>query len=103
MRKALLLGTAFVLASSLPSVAVTDYEVEQLRQMIEQMGSELQQVKEENQRLKQELQALKGRTPVKVGKAPSFRSKSGKAVDFYGYFKIDAAYSDSKAVFSFQF
>ncbi|TCK05438.1 DcaP family trimeric outer membrane transporter [Phorcysia thermohydrogeniphila] len=96
MRRALLLGTAFILSSSLPALAVTDYEVEQLRQMIEQMRIELQQVKEENRRLKEEIRLLKGGATAKG--APSFKSKSGKSVDFYGFFKIDAAYSDSKAV-----
>ncbi len=99
MRKALLLGTVFVLSSSLPSLAASDYEVQQLREMIEQMRSELQQVKEENRKLREEIQALKGgAVPLKGARAPSFKSKSGKSVDFYGYFKIDAAYSDSKAV-----
>ena len=99
MRKALLLGTVFVLSSSLPSLAASDYEVQQLREMIEQMRSELQQVKEENRKLREEIRSIKGRaTSLKTAGAPSFKSKSGKSVDFYGYFKIDAAYSDSKAV-----
>ena len=67
--------------------------------MIEQMRSELQQVKEENRKLREEIRSIKGRaTSLKTAGAPSFKSKSGKSVDFYGYFKIDAAYSDSKAV-----
>ena len=99
MRRALLLGTVFVLSSSLPSLAASDYEVQQLREMIEQMRSELQQVKEENRKLREEIRSIKGRaTSLKTAGAPSFKSKSGKSVDFYGYFKIDAAYSDSKAV-----
>ncbi|SMO71407.1 hypothetical protein SAMN06269117_12123 [Balnearium lithotrophicum] len=100
MRKELILGTVFLLSSALPSFAASDYEVEQLKQMVEQMRAELQQVKEENQELREEIQKLKGtKAPLRKEKgAPSFLSKSGKKVDFYGYFKIDASYSDSKAV-----
>ncbi len=102
MRRALLLTTAVLLSTSLVPARASDPEVEQLKQMVEQMRQELQQVKEENRELKQEVQILRSKlagAPVRVGKgAPSFKSKTGKAVDFYGYFKIDAAYSDSKAV-----
>ena len=96
MRRSLLLGTVFVLSSSLPSLAVSDYEVQELRQAVEQMRGELQQVKEENRKLREEVRALKGKTAKE--EKNSFKSKSGKLVDFYGYFKIDVAYSDSKAV-----
>ncbi len=102
MRRALLLTTAVLISSSLVPAKASDPEVEQLKQMIEQMRQELRQVKEENRELRREIQVLRqkiGGAPVKVGKGtPSFKSKTGKAVDFYGYFKIDAAYSDSKAV-----
>jgi hypothetical protein len=100
MRKELILGTVFLLSSALPSFAASDYEVEQLKQMVEQMRAELQQVKEENQELREEIQKLKGtKAPLRKEKgAPSFLSKTGKKVDFYGFFKIDAAYSDSKAI-----
>ena len=102
MRRALLLTTTVLISSSLVPAKASDPEVEQLKQMIEQMRQELHQVKEENRELKKEIQVLRqkiGGAPVRVGRgAPSFKSKTGKAVDFYGYFKIDAAYSDSKAV-----
>ncbi len=100
MRKSILAGTAFLVAlSAMPVFAASDAEIEQLKRMVEQMRAELQEVKEENKKLKEEIQALKSGAPVVKGKkAPSFTSKLGKAVDFYGFFKIDAAYSDSKAV-----
>ena len=96
MRKTLFIGTAFVLASTLHAFA-GDPEIEQLKQMIQQMRSELQEIKSENQKLKEEIRKLKEEKTA-VAKGASFKSKTGKKVDFYGYFKIDAAYSDSKAV-----
>ena len=99
MRRALILGTAFLVSSASQVFAASDYEVEQLKQMVEQMRVELQRVKEENRELREEIQKLKGRISAKGKKgAPSFLSKTGKKVDLYGYFKIDASYSDSKAV-----
>ena len=102
MRRALLLTSFFLVTSSVSPAHASDPEVEQLKQMIEQMQKELQQVKEENRELRQEIRVLRsklgGVPTVSVKGAPSFKSKTGKAVDFYGYFKIDASYSDSKAV-----
>ena len=97
MKKALALATLTAVSLVAPSYAATDGEVQQLKQMIEEMRRELQQVKEENRQLKREIEQLKGAKGAPVA-AKGFKSKSGKQVDFYGYFKIDAAYSDSAAV-----
>ncbi len=97
MRRTLIAGTVLILGSSIPAFSADNYEIEQLKQMIQQMKSELEEIKTENKKLKEEIRKLKeGKTTV--AKGASFKSKSGKSVDFYGYFKIDAAYSDSKAV-----
>ncbi|SMP07894.1 hypothetical protein SAMN06265339_0524 [Desulfurobacterium pacificum] len=99
MRKLLVAGTVFAIGLSNAAVASDSSEIQQLKAMIEKMQQELQQVKAENQQLKQEIQELKGGVPVSVPKKKaSFVSKTGKPVTFYGYFKIDASYSDSKAV-----
>lgn len=99
MKKILTVGTAFVLATALSAQGSENQEIEQLKQMVEKMQKELQQVKTENQKLKEEIQLLKSGMPIPERKRKaSFLSKTKKAVDFYGYFKIDAAYSDSKAV-----
>ncbi len=99
MRKLLVAGTVFAIGLSNAAVASDSSEIQQLKAMIEKMQQELQQVKAENQQLKQEIQKLKGIAPVTApSKKASFVSKTGKAVDFYGFFKIDASYSDSKAV-----
>ncbi len=100
MKKTLALATLSAVSLALPSFAASDSEVQQLRQMIEEMRRELLQVKEENSRLRKEIEALKRKEGAPVPKKTSkgFVSKLNKKVDFYGFFKIDAAYSDSKAV-----
>ena len=99
MKRTLALATLTAVSLVAPSFAATDSEVQQLKQMIEEMRRELQQVKEENRELKREIEQLKGAKGAPVAKAGrGFTSKLGKKVDFYGFFKIDAAYSDSKAV-----
>ncbi len=79
-----------------------------LRQMLEELKKEVEQLKQENANLKSQIEAIKGTAqvpaaaPVTKPKA-SFYSKGAygstpSAIDFYGFFKIDAVWQDSKAI-----
>ena len=84
-----------------------------LRQMILELKKELEEVKRENAALRREVEKLKGQAAAPAPaealitapskKKHSFFTKGGygsspSAIDFYGFFKIDAVWQDASAV-----
>ncbi|WP_456430825.1 hypothetical protein [Thermosulfuriphilus sp.] len=86
---------------------------EDLKKMILELKKELEEVKKENALLRKEVEELKAKAPAPAPaqalitapskKKHSFFSKgaygsSPSAIDFYGFFKIDAIWQDASAV-----
>ncbi|OAG27257.1 hypothetical protein [Thermodesulfatator autotrophicus] len=92
-----------VLSLFLAMPALASSDTEELKRMLEELKREVQQLKQENQKLRSEVEQLKG-APVAAAPAKhSFMSKGAygstpSGIDFYGFFKIDAVWQDSKAV-----
>ncbi len=79
----------------------TDNEI---RQVLQQLQREIEQLKQENALLKQQIETLQGKKiPAPKAQKASFSSKGAygsqpSSIDFYGFFKIDAVWQDSRAV-----
>ncbi len=93
------LGLCLSLLLAAPAMASSD--TEELKRMLEELKKEVQELKKENAELRAQVEQIKT-SPAAVKAKHSFASKGAygstpSGIDFYGYFKIDAVWQDSKA------